>query len=154
MIGADGQKRGEFMRDDAIKIASDEGMDLVLVAPGNPPICKIMDYGKYRYEQKKKSKSNFQDSRKNAASKMKEVKMTPVIDTHDFEVRLSRGRKFLEKGHKVKVTVVMHGRHRKFSDQGFGVANQFFEELSDIAQVDSKPVQTGKYITMILSRKS
>ena len=153
LIDNEGKKRGEFMRDDAIRIASEEGLDLVQVSPGEPPICKIMDFGKYQYEQKKKSRQG-DDSKKNAASKMKEVKMSPVIDTNDFNIRASKAREFLEKGHKVKVTVVMHGRHRKFSDQAYAKAEELFEAVSDIAQVDSKPSLAGKYLTMILSRKS
>lgn len=152
LIDSEGKKRGEFMRDDAIKLASEDNMDLVMVAPGNPPVCKIMDYGKYLYEQKKKLRDR--DDSKKASTKMKEVKMTPVIDIHDFDIRVDRARKFLEKGHKVKVTVVMHGRHKKFSDQAFIKAEQLYGEVSDIAQIDSKPNLAGKYLTMILSRKS
>ena len=153
LIDSDGKKRGEFMRDDAIQIASEEDLDLVQIAPGNPPICKIMDYGKYLYEQKKKGRPG-EESGKNAASKMKEIKLTTVIDTNDFDIRVSKARSFLEKGHKVKVTIVMHGRHRKFSDQAYDKAKLFAQNLSDVAQVDSQPNLAGKYLTMILSRKS
>lgn len=153
LIDGDGKKRGEFLRDDAIQLAINEGMDLVQVADGNPSVCKIMDHKKYLYEQKKKSKGS-DDSNKNAASKMKELKMTPVIDTNDFNIRVSKARDFLTKGHKVKVTVVMNGRHRRFSDQAFEKANQLIEQLSDVAHVDSQPVLAGKCLAVTLSKKS
>jgi translation initiation factor IF-3 len=117
-----------------------------MVSSDTPPICKIMDYGKFLYHQKKgRSRS--------PTTKLKEVKLTPVTDTHDLNVRLSRAREFLGKGHKVKVTVVMHGRHRKFQDQAQDKARLFFEALEDISQIDGKPQLSGKYLTMILSRR-
>lgn len=148
LIDSGGNRMGEFLRDDAITLASQEGLDLVQVTFDDTPICRIMDYGKFLYQQKKKNKG------RPSAPKLKEVKMTPVTDTHDFKVRVERARSFLEKGHKVKVTVVMHGRHRKFQDQAYTICDEFYEALSDFAQIDSKPQLSGKYLTMIVSRSS
>lgn len=148
VVNTEGKRLGEFLRDDAINMARRDNMDLVMVSHGNPPICKIMDYGKHLYQQKKKDKV------KSSSPKLKEVKFTPVIDTHDFEIRVSKARQFLEKGHKVKVTVVMNGRHKKFTDHAQERAEEFYERLADIAQVDSKPQLSGKFLTMILAKQS
>lgn len=147
LIDTEGRRRGEFLRDDAIEIARSEGMDLVLVSPGDPPVCKIMDFGKFQYQQKKKEKTKI------SHSKLKEIRFTPVIDTRDFEIRIQKAREFLEKGHKVKVTIVMNGRHKKFEDHAYDRAEEFFNSLSDIAQVDSQPQLSGRFLQMILSRR-
>lgn len=147
LVDASGVKRGEFLRDDAIDLAKEDGLDLVMVGTGPLPICKIMDYGKFVYQQKKRKT-------KAPVTKLKEIKLTPVTDRHDFEVRLNRARDFLNKGHKVKVTIVMKGRHRRYQDQGFDMCLAFHDELKDVSQIDGSPQMAGRYITMILSRIS
>lgn len=147
LIDEEGTKRGEFLRDDAIKMAKEADLDLVLVSSSNPPVCKMMDYGKFLYQQKKKSK-------KNTSTKLKEVKLTPVTDTHDFEVRLKRARDFLEKGHKVKVTMVFKGRHRFFKEQGADRCREFYTELEDIASMEGPIQSSGRFMNMILVRRS
>jgi len=147
LIDADGTKRGEFLRDDAIKMAKESGLDLVVVNSGSVPICKIMDYGKFLYQQKKKGK-------KGASSKLKEVKLTPVTDVHDFQVRVKRARAFLEKGHRVKVTMVFKGRHRYFKDQGAEKCREFHAELADIASVEGPLQSAGRFMFMTLVKKA
>ena len=147
LIGNDGSQRGEFLRDDAVKMAKESNLDLVMVNGGNPPVCKIMDYGKFLYQQKKKSK-------KSPSTKLKEIKLTPVTDVHDFEVRVRKARTFLEKGHKVKVTMVFKGRHRYFREQGSDKCKEFFNALSDIATVEGNIQSAGRFMFMTLARQS
>ena len=115
-----------------------------------PPVCKIMDYGKYRFDQMKKEK----ESKKNQkAMETKEIRVTPNIETHDFEFKSKNIKKFLANGDKVKITVRFRGREVNNSAMGEKVLNKFVEELSDVANLDKKPVLEGRNMSIILSPK-
>lgn len=136
---------------EAMKIAEDKGLDLVLVSPNSEvPVCKIMNYGKYRFDQIKKEK----EAKKNQkVLELKEIRVTPNIETHDFEFKLKNIKKFLESGNKVKVTVRFRGREVNNSQLGEKVLNNFIEELVEYANVEKKPVLEGKNMFIILSPK-
>ena len=147
-----GKKMGVMKIYDAIHVAEEKDLDLVLVAPtGNPPVCKIMNYGKYKFEQAKKEK----EARKNQRIvETKELRVTPNIEGHDFGFKAKNARRFLEDGNKVKITVRFRGRELNYVKLGENTLNQFVEELSDIAVVEKKPLLEGKNMFIILSKKN
>ena len=152
VIDETGKKLGIMKSFDAIRIAEEKDLDLVLVAPnGNPPVCKIMKYGKYKFEQAKKEK----EARKNQKIvETKELRVTPNIEEHDFGFKAKNARKFLEDGNKVKITVRFRGRELNYVKLGEDTLNQFATELSDIAIVEKKPLLEGKNMFIILSKKN
>ena len=152
VIDEAGQKLGVMKTFDAINIASERNLDLVLVAPnGNPPVCKIMNYGKYKFEQAKKEK----EARKNQkAVETKEIRITPNIEEHDFGFKAKNARKFLEDGNKVKITVRFRGRELNYVKAGEETLNKFAVELEDVAVVEKKPLLEGKNMFIILSKKT
>lgn len=143
VIDADGNKRGDFLKADAINLAKDEGMDLVQVSPDlEKPVCKIMDYGKWKYEQKKKRRQN-----QSSVVKIKEVKLRLGIDEHDLETKLGQAKKFLSKGHKVKMTVKFEGRQFNLvKDYCLSVASR----LDDISTIEVQPKHRGNTFFTIL----
>ncbi len=151
VIDEQGNKLGTMKTLDAIEKAQGKDLDLVLVAPnGNPPVCKIMNYGKYRFEQAKKEK----EARKNQKTfDIKELRVTPNIEEHDFGFKVKNARKFLEDGNKVKITVRFRGRELNYIKLGEQALNKFIEELSDIAIVEKKPLLEGKNMFIILAKK-
>lgn len=132
----------------ALDMARRQDLDLVEVAPGaNPPVCKIIDYGKYRYEQQKKEK----EQRKKAAKvELKEVRFRPHTDTHDFDFKTRHARDFLEDGNKVRAYVQFRGRDIIYKDQGMDLLRRFIEELQDVAQIDQPPRMEGRRMATIL----
>ena len=127
-------------------------MDLVLVAPNaEPPVCKIMNYGKYKFEQAKKEK---EARKKQKTFEVKEIRITPNIEQHDFEFKAKNARKFIEDGNKVKITVRFRGRELNYVKLGEAVLNNFIEDLSDIATPEKKPVLEGKNMFIILAKKA
>lgn len=151
VIDEQGQKLGVMSSNDALDIALDKKLDLVLVAPnGNPPVCKIMNYGKYKFEQAKKEK---EAKKKQKTSEIKEIRITPNTEDHDFNFKAKNTRKFLTDGAKVKITVRFRGRELNYAKAGEDLLNKFAEELSDIANVDKKPSLEGKNMFIILSTK-
>ena len=151
VIDEQGQKLGVMSSNDALDIALDKKLDLVLVAPnGNPPVCKIMNYGKYKFEQAKKEK---EAKKKQKVIETKEIRITPNIEDHDFNFKAKNARKFLTDGAKVKITVRFRGRELNYAKAGEDLLNKFAEELSDIANVDKKPSLEGKNMFIILSTK-
>jgi len=147
LIDDEGTRRGEFLRDDAINLAKDKELDLVEVTPNKEvPICKMMDYGKHLYKQKKTKK-------KIAEVKTKEVKVRPLTDIHDLEVKKKNARKFITQGHRVKVTMRFKGREHAHHDIGAKKCLEIAEALSDIATIDSQPKLTGRDMSMMLVRK-
>ncbi len=151
VIDEQGQKLGVMSSNDALDIALDKKLDLVLVAPnGNPPVCKIMNYGKYKFEQAKKEK---EAKKKQKTSEIKEIRITPNTEDHDFNFKAKNARKFLTDGAKVKITVRFRGRELNYAKAGEDLLNKFVEELSDIANVDKKPSLEGKNMFIILSTK-
>ncbi len=137
---------------EALEIAYEKNLDLVLVAPnGNPPVCKIMNYGKYKFEQAKKEK---EAKKKQKTFELKELRITPNTEEHDFNFKVKNARKFIEDGCKVKITVRFRGRELNYVKQGENILNRFIEELSDIAVSEKKPVLEGKNMFIILAKKA
>jgi translation initiation factor IF-3 len=151
VIGEDGEKIGILSLDVAIEMAENKDLDLVLVAPNaKPVVCKIMNYGKYKFEQAKKEK----ESRKNQkAIEIKEIRVTPNIGEHDFNFKSKNARGFLEDGNKVKFTVRFRGRELNNIKTGETILNKFVEDLSDISTVEKKPFLEGKTMFVILTKK-
>ena len=152
VIDENGNKLGVMKTFDAIDKAAEKRLDLVLVSPNTiPPVCKIMNYGKYKFEQAKKEK----EARKNQKiTETKEIRITPNIEEHDFSFKCKNARKFIEDGNKVKITVRFRGREVNYVKLGEENLNKFIDELSDIAQVEKKPVLEGKNLFIILAKKT
>ena len=152
LIDEQGQKLGTMELRKAQEIADEKKLDLVLVAPnGKPPVCKIMNYGKYKFEQAKKEK---EARKKQKTFELKEIRVTPNIEEHDFGFKSKNARKFIEDGSKVKITVRFRGRKINNSKIGESVLNKFIEELEDVAQVEKKPLLEGRNMFIILSKKA
>ena len=151
MIDENGQKLGVYPIGKALDTAFEKDLDLVLVAPNaKPPVCKIMNYGKYKFEQAKKEK----ESRKNQkAVEVKEIRVSSNIGEHDFNFKAKNARKFLEDGCKVKITVRFRGRELNYAKAGEDLLNKFAEELSDVSNLDKKPSLEGKNMFIILTKK-
>ncbi len=151
LIGEQGEKLGVMSLRDAIDRAQNVKLDLVLVAPqANPPVCKIMNYGKYKFEQAKKEK---EAKKKQKIAEIKEIRITPNIEEHDFGFKAKNARKFIEDGNKLKITVRFRGREVNNSHLGEKVLNRFIENLSDIANVDRAPKLEGRNMFIMLSKK-
>lgn len=133
-------------------MAFEKKLDLDLVAPNaEPPVCKIMNYGKYKFEQAKKEK---EARKKQKVLETKEIRVTPNIEQHDFEFKSKNARKFLEDGNKVKITVKFRGRELNYVKLGEEALNKFVEDLSDIASLEKKPLLEGKNMFIILAKKA
>ncbi|MBC8188067.1 MAG: translation initiation factor IF-3 [Proteobacteria bacterium] len=146
VIGADGEQLGVMSPEDALIVAREDGLDLVEVAANSrPPVCRIMDYGKYKYEQKKKSAS-----KKSHSATLKEVKLRPGTDQHDLNFKLNNARKFLMEGDKVKVTVMFRGREMVHTYRGREQLDEVRKQLGAIAKVESNPRMEGRFMSMIL----
>lgn len=152
LIGANGEKLGVVGIEEALDMAAEAKLDLALVSPNaQPPVCKLMNYGKYKFEQAKKEK----ESRKNQKTfELKELRVTPNIEQHDFEFKCKNARKFLEEGNKVKITVKFRGRELNYVKLGEEALNKFVEDLSDIASLEKKPLLEGKNMFVILAKKA
>jgi len=137
---------------DALELAKADGLDLVEISPNQkPPVAKIVDYSKYKFEQLKKAK---EAKKKQKIIHIKEIKMRPAIDSNDFNHKVKHARDFLEKGDKVKFTLMFRGREMVHPELGFEVMKKIQAELKDFAQVDSAPSKEGRNITMFMSLKS
>ena len=152
VIGADGAQLGIMSSADAQRMAYEKDMDLVKIAPNAvPPVCKIMDYGKFRFEQMKKEKEAKKNQR---VVEVKEVRMSPNIDTNDFNVKLKNAQKFLKEGNRVKVTVRFRGREMAHTSIGEVLLKQFGEQCAEVATVEKNPKLDGRHMTMFLSPKA
>ncbi|WP_407932016.1 translation initiation factor IF-3 [Dissulfurimicrobium hydrothermale] len=151
LIGVDGEQLGIMPVEDALDRAMSIGLDLVEVAPGaKPPVCRIMDYGKYRYEQSKK----IQEAKKKQVHvQIKEIKLRPRTDTHDMEVKKRHIREFLKEGNKVKLTVRFRGREIVHRHLGLAILSKITEELSDVAVSEGAPSVEGPTLHIILAPK-
>ena len=151
LIGNEGEQLGIMSADEALRIAAERELDLVKIAPGsNPPVCKIMDYGKYRFEQAKKEK----DAKKNQrVIEIKEIRMSPGIGDNDFNTKLKNGQKFLNDGNRVKVSVRFRGREMAHTDIGEVLLRNFAEKCAEIANLDKAPKLEGRNMSMFLSPK-
>lgn len=152
LIDDQGQKLGVMDYHKAMEIAFEKDLDLVMVSPnGNPPVCKIMNYGKYKFEQAKKEK---EAKKKQKAFDLKELRVTPNIEEHDFSFKAKNARKFLEEGSKVKITVRFRGREVNNAKAGEVVLGKFIQDLEDIASPEKKPLLEGRNMFVILAKKS
>ena len=150
VIGPNGEQLGIKSIKDANTLASYAGFDLVLINPnGNPPVCKVMDYNKFKYENKKKAKENIKKQR-SANLDLKEYRLSVSIDIHDFDTRVKNSKKYLEKGHKVKASIRFKGREMAHTELGKDVLVRFAEALKDVSDVEQKPTLDGRNMTMIL----
>ncbi len=152
LIGANGEKLGNMSIEKALEIAEEQDLDVVLVSPNaTPVVCKLMNYGKYKFEQAKKEK----ESRKNQkVFEIKEIRVSYNIGEHDFNFKSKNARSFLEAGNKVKFTLRFRGRELNNAKAGEEILNKFSESLSDIAIVEKKPFLEGKNMFTILSKKN
>ncbi|MGJ3241348.1 MAG: translation initiation factor IF-3 [Opitutales bacterium] len=147
VIGPEGKMIGIMSPKKATALAKEVGLDLIEVSPSaKPPVCRILDYGKYLYDESKKKKDN-----KSTSSKLKEVKFRISIDPHDLETKLRRAEGFLYHGNKVKVTLAFRGREMEHKDLGFERVRNAVQQLSHIAVMDAEPRLVGRQITLILS---
>ena len=141
--------KGVMSVDEGVKLAEGVGLDLVEVSPNaSPPVCKILDYGKYKYEQQKKAS---EARKKQKTVDVKEVKIRPAIEEHDYQVKLRNARKFLENGDKVKVTMRFRGREMAHQQIGMDVLHRMIEDVSDVGKVDLQPKLEGRQIIMVFS---
>lgn len=153
VIGPNGEQLGLKGIKDAQTIANYAGFDLVLMNPnGNPPVCKIMDYNKFKYETKKKNKENLKKQRESNLE-MKEYRLSVTIDVHDFDTRVRNSSKYLEKGHKVKVSIKFKGREMAHPELGKDVLLRFANAVNEIAEIEQQPKLEGRYMNMILMPK-
>lgn len=151
LIGEDGEQLGIMSSRDAYKRAQEAGLDLVKIAPtAKPPVCKIIDYGKYKYELARKEK---EAKKKQKTIEVKEVRLSPNIDTNDLNTKVGAARKFISKGDKVKVTLRFRGREMAHMQSSKYILDEFAEKLSDIAVVEKTPKVEGRSMTMFLTEK-
>jgi translation initiation factor IF-3 len=151
LIGDQGEQLGIMSVDEALRIATEQELDLVKIAPGsNPPVCKIMDYGKFRFEQAKKEKEAKKNQR---VIEIKEIRMSPGIDTNDFNTKLKNAQKFLNDGDRVKVSVRFRGREMAHTEIGAVLLKDFAAKCAEIANLDKAPKLEGRNMSMFLSPK-
>lgn len=151
MIDEVGKQMGVVATPDALRLAQERTLDLVLVSPSaNPPVARIADYGKLKYEMTKKEKEARKGQR---GGTLKEVKLSPKIATHDYDVRVRKTRELLEKKHKVKVSMFFKGREMSHSELGLQVMNRLVDELADIGKVEEAPKRLGKNIFIVMAPK-
>ena len=151
LIGADGEQLGIMSAREAYKLAQEAELDLVKIAPGaKPPVCKIIDYGKYRYELARKEK---EARKKQKTVELKEVRLSPNIDTNDLNTKMNAARKFISKGNKVKVTLSFRGREMAHVQASKHILDDFAEALADIAVVEKAPKLEGRSMGMVLAEK-
>ena len=149
VIGSDGEQLGMMSSDQALKMAYDKGLDLCLMtAQANPPVCKIMDFGKFRFEREKREK---EAKKKQQVVELKEIQLSPRIETHDFETKAKQARKFLESGNKVRVVMRFRGREMSHMAIGREIIDKFADVCSDIGTVDKKPSVDGRIMSMVIN---
>lgn len=151
VTGADGESLGIMQTRDALRMAEEQHLDLVEVAPkAKPPVCRIMDFGKYRYEQQKREK---EARKKQKVITIKEVKLRPNIEQHDFDVKLKNALRFVQEGNKVKVTIMFRGRELSHPELGKELLEKLADQLKDMVSVERTAKLEGKNMTMILAPK-
>jgi translation initiation factor IF-3 len=152
VVGQDGTQLGIMPTQEAQRLAEEEGLDLVEVAPTErPPVCRIMDYGKYKYQ---KSKRLQQAKKKQKIILVKEIKLRPKTEEHDYQFKTQHVRRFLQDGHKAKVTVVFRGREMAHTELGRRILDRVIDDLGDVATVEQTPKQEGRNMTMVLGPRS
>lgn len=151
LIDPEGNQVGIVSAREAQRIANEHGLDLVEVAPhAKPPVCRIMDYGKYRYQQQMKDRES---KKKQHVIKVKEVRFRPRIDEHDLQMKVNRARKFLEDGNKVKINLMFRGREMAHRETGEELVDRIIEMLSDVGEVEKPPASEGRFIIAFLTSK-
>ena len=134
---------------EALKIAKENNLDLVEVSPNaKPPVCRIMDYGKFRFDQKKKQR---EQKKKQKQIQLKEIQLRPKIDGHDYDIKLRKAKEFIEKGDKVKFSMIFRGRELSYINQGRELLEKAIEELKEVAQIERSPAMEGKRMILILA---
>ena len=152
IIDTDGTQLGIMSRDEAMELAESKKLDLVCIAPkAAPPVCKILDYGKYKYELQKKEK---EAKKKQKTTQVKEIRLSTFIEDHDIMVKAKTGAKFLKDGDKLKVSLRFRGRERDYVARGMEVMEKFAEAVSEVGTIDKKPNFEGRSLTMILTPKN
>jgi translation initiation factor IF-3 len=151
LVDARGEMVGVVPRNEALTMAADAGLDLVEVAANaDPPVCKILDYGKFKYEEQKKKN---EARKKQKVIEVKEIKLRPGIDDHDYDVKMRSMQKFIEEGDKVKVTMRFRGRELAHQDLGMNVLMRVKEDLDEVAKIEQFPKMEGRQMTMVMSPK-
>ncbi|MBP5281741.1 MAG: translation initiation factor IF-3 [Lachnospiraceae bacterium] len=151
VIGEAGQQLGIMSAKEALALADEAGLDLVKIAPmAQPPVCRIVDYGKFKYEQLRKEK---EAKKKQKVTEVKEIRLSPNIDTNDLNTKMNAARKFLTKGDRVKVTLRFRGREMAHMNTSKHILDDFAENLSDVAVVEKAPKVEGRSMTMFLTEK-
>jgi len=149
LVDAEGNNRGIVPTEEAIKLAEDSGLDLVEVAPNaDPPVCKILDYGRFKFQSQKKA---AEARKKQKTVEVKEIKMRPNIDTHDYEVKMRSMRRFFDDGDKVKVTLRFRGREMAHQELGMDLLMRVKDETQAIAKVEAEPRLEGRQMVMVLA---
>ncbi len=151
VVGEDGEQLGVMSIEEALRRAEDAGLDLVKIAPtAKPPVCKIVDYGKYKYDQLRKAK---EAKKKQKIVDIKEIRMSPNIDTNDLNTKINAARKFLTKGNRVKFTIRFRGREMAHMGASVHILTDIAEELKDVAVVEKEPRTEGRFMNMIMAEK-
>jgi len=149
LIDAEGENHGTVSIDRAKEIASEQGLDLVEISPNNnPPICKVLDFGKYKYQSQKKA---AEARKKQKTQDVKEIKMRPNIDTHDYDVKMRAINKFLGEGDKVKVTLRFRGREMAHQELGMELLKKVKEDLAEVSKVEAEPKLEGRQMMMVVA---
>ncbi len=149
MVNEDGNQLGVMSTKDALQMATDTGVDLVEVAPdAKPPVCRLMDYGKYQYQQKKRQQES---KKKQVQVQLKEIKLRPKTDEHDLQTKVNHARRFLKKGDRCKITLFFRGREIVHKQYGEEVLQRFQDELAEEAKVEQAPKLEGRTMSVILS---
>ncbi len=151
LIGADGNQIGVVPIKEALAYATEAHLDLVEVAPqAAPPVCRVMDYGKYKYQQSKKLQ---EARRKSTTIQVKEIKVRPKIEEHDMAFKLKNTKRFLAEGDKVKISVIFRGREITHTDRGYRILRQMAEDLAEVGSIEQEPKLEGRNLSMIVSPK-
>lgn len=151
VIGPNGEQLGIKSKEEALTLASYAGFDLVMInEKAENPVCKLMDYNKFKYEKKKKLKESQKKQKENNAE-MKEYRLSPNIDVHDFNTKLTNAKKYLEKGHKIKLSIRFRGREMQFTSKGKEVLLRFADEVKEIGAIESAPTLDGRTMIAIIS---
>ena len=152
VIDAEGKQLGILQTQEALKMAEEQGLDLVEIAPtSRPPVCKIMDFGKFKYEQSKKARES---RKKQHTTHLKEIKIRPKIDEHDLQFKLRNAEKFLTDKDKVKITVIFRGREMEHIDTGRKILERIVKQFAEVAIIEKDAIQIGKMLSMILGPRS
>lgn len=151
VVNADGEMVGVISKEEGLEIAFEAGLDLVEVSPNaDPPVCKVLDYGKYKYEAQKKAN---EARKKQKVIDVKEIKMRPGIDEHDYQVKMRSVRRFLDEGDKVKMTIRFRGREMAHQELGMKVLDRVREDVDELAKVEQFPKSEGRLMTMVIAPK-